>query len=107
MGYVYLFLEVDITGNEAFKIGITKNSPNIRIKQLQTGNSRKISLLNSYESDNYLNVERWLHKKYFTKTEAGNEWRSLTTEEAMLFQENCKKADETVTYMKANNPFYK
>jgi len=107
MGYVYLFLEVDITGNEAFKIGITKNDPNKRIKQLQTGNSRKLTLMNSYESELYLKVEQWLHKKYHTKTEADNEWRSLTNEEVMSFQEDCKKADEIIQYMIANNPFYK
>lgn len=107
MGYVYLFLEVDLQGNEAFKIGITKNDPNKRIKQLQTGNSRKISLLKSYESVNYLKVEQWLHRKYMTKTEAENEWRSLTNEEVMCFLEDCKKADETIKFMKANNPFYK
>jgi hypothetical protein len=36
MGYVYLFLEVDKEGNEAYKIGITKNEPIKRVKQLQT-----------------------------------------------------------------------
>lgn len=107
MGYVYLFLEVDIQGNEAFKIGITKNDPEKRIKQLQTGNSNKLSVLKSYQSPNYLKVEQWLHRKYNIKTEAGNEFRHLTNEEVMSFLDDCKKADETITFMKANNPFYK
>lgn len=107
MGYVYLFLEVDIQGNEAFKIGITKNDPEKRIKQLQTGNSNKLSVLKSYQSPNYLKVEQWLHRKYSIKTEAGNEFRHLTDEEVMSFLDDCKKADETITFMKANNPFYK
>lgn len=107
MGYVYLFLEVDKSGNEAFKIGITKNDPEKRIKQLQTGNSSKLSLLKFYQSENYLKVEQWLHRKYMTKTEADNEFRLLTNEEVMSFLEDCKKADETISFMKANNPFYK
>jgi hypothetical protein len=107
MGYVYLFLEVDKSGNEAFKIGITKNDPEKRIKQLQTGNSSKLSLLKFYESNNYLKVEQWLHRKYNSKTEADNEFRILTDEEVMSFLEDCKKADETISFMKANNPFYK
>lgn len=107
MGYVYLFLEVDKDGSETFKIGITKNDPNIRIKQLQTGNPRTISLLNHYKSDNYLKVERWLHRKYTTKTEAKNEWRTLTNEEVMSFLDDCKNADEVIKFMKENNPFYK
>jgi len=80
MGYVYLFLEIDSAGQETYKIGITKNDPNKRIKQLQTGNPRKIELLKTYSSENYLKVEKWLHRKYSMKTEAENEWRSLTNE---------------------------
>lgn len=36
MGYVYLILEVDKNGDERHKIGISKNDPNKRNKQLQT-----------------------------------------------------------------------
>ena len=107
MGYVYLLMAVDNEGFETFKIGITKNDPNIRVKQLQTGNPRTISLLKLYESENYLKVERWLHKKYSDKTEAENEWRTLTNEQVMSFLNDCKKADETITYLKENNHFYK
>jgi len=107
MGYVYLFLEVDAIGKETYKIGITKNNPNKRIKQLQTGNPRKISLIKYYQSENYLKVERWLHKKYLIKTEAENEWRNPSDEEIISFNEDCKKADEIITMMLKENPFYK
>ena len=50
MGYVYLLLQTDIDGHESHKIGITKNDPKLRVKQLQTGNPNKISLLRQYES---------------------------------------------------------
>ena len=36
MGYVYLLLQIDFDGNCSHKIGITKNDPNKRLKQLQT-----------------------------------------------------------------------
>lgn len=36
MGYVYLLLETDKNGDERYKIGITKNPVEKRIKQLQT-----------------------------------------------------------------------
>lgn len=107
MGYVYLLLEVDKDGNERHKIGITKNNPELRVKQLQTGNPSKISLLKFYESDNYLKVERRLHKQYQSKTEANNEWRTLSNEEVIGFETSCKKADEIITFMLANNHFYK
>lgn len=107
MGYVYLFMEVDKNGEEAFKIGITRNNPIKRIKQLQTGNPNKLSVLKSYASDNYLKVEQWLHRKYNIKTEAKNEWRTLTNEEVMTFELDCEKAEETIKFMLANNHFYK
>lgn len=106
MGYVYLFLETDSAGLETYKIGITKNDPKKRIKQLQTGNPRKIDLLKSYSSENYLKVERWLHRKYFVKTEAKNEWRSLSNEEVFSFIEDCKEADKNISFLLENNPFY-
>ena len=107
MGYVYLFLETDSAGQETYKIGITKNDPKKRIKQLQTGNPRKIDLLKSYTSENYLKVEKWLHRKYFVKTEAKNEWRSLSNEEVFSFIDDCKEADNNISFLLENNPFYK
>ena len=93
MGYVYLFLEIDNSGDETYKIGVTKNEPQKRIKQLQTGNPRKIELLKTYKSDNYLKIEKWLHRKYSKKTEADNEWRTLESKEVFSFIDDCKEAE--------------
>lgn len=107
MGYVYLFLEIDNNGAETYKIGVTKNEPNKRIKQLQTGNPRKIELLKTYKSVNYLKIEKWLHRKYSTKTEAENEWRTLTNQEVFSFIDDCKEAEKTIKFLLENNPFFK
>ena len=108
MGYVYLLLSVDINGNEAYKIGITKNDPNKRLKQLSTGNSDKIQLLNYYQSENFKKVEKMMHIKYSAfKTEANNEWFSLQTEHVMSFLLDCKEAEQTIIFLLENNPFYK
>jgi len=108
MGYVYLLLEVDKNGDERHKIGFSKNHPEKRVKQLSTGNSNVISLLNYYETSNYQKLEKWLHGSFIMqKTEAGNEWFTLTNDQVANFIDNCKKADETITFMKENNPFYK
>lgn len=106
MGYVYLLLQVDFEGNESYKIGITKNEPNLRVKQLQTGNPNKISLHRKYESKNYLKVERWLHRKYQTKTEAKNEWRTLTDEQVFSFLDDCQTADDNIQFLLDNNSLY-
>ena len=106
MGYVYLLLQLDFEGNESYKIGITKNDPNLRVKQLQTGNPNKISLHRKYESKNYLKVERWLHRKYQTKTEAKNEWRTLTDEQVFSFLNDCQVADDNIQFLLENNSLY-
>jgi hypothetical protein len=108
MGYLYLLLEVDKNGNERHKIGITKRNVDIRCKELQTGNSNVISLLKTYETNNYIKLEKWLHGNFHPqKTEADNEWFTLTDDQVTNFIAECKKADEIITFMKENNPFYK
>lgn len=106
MGYVYLLLEIETDGTEKHKIGITKNPPIKRVKQLQTGNPNKIQLLRTYETANYLKVERWMHRKHFSsKTEAKNEWRKLTDEEVFAFISDCEIADDNIKYLQKHNPF--
>ncbi len=107
MGYVYLLLEVDKDGNERHKIGFTKNKPEKRLKQLKTGNSNIISVLDAYGTDNYVKVEHWLHKRYsHQRTEANNEWFILSNDQVMEFQQVCKEADDIVNFMLENNHFY-
>jgi hypothetical protein len=106
MGYVYLLLQIDFDGNESYKIGITKNDPNKRVKQLQTGNPNKISLHRKYESKNYLKVERWLHRQYQTRTEAKNEWRTLTDEQVFSFLDDCQTSDDNIQFLLDNNSFF-
>lgn len=107
MGYVYLMLQIDFEGTESYKIGITKNDPILRCKQLQTGNPNKISVHRMYESKNYLKVEQWLHRKYQTRTEAKNEWRTLTNEQVFSFLNDCKEADDNIQFLLDNNSLYK
>lgn len=108
MGYVYLILEVDKDGNERHKIGVTKNSPEKRLKQLQTGNSNIIRLLHTYESVNYKRVEKWLHGRYrWKQTEAENEWFTLSDDEVLGFITECEKADTTIKILLKENPFFK
>ena len=107
MGYVYLILEGNVHGEELHKIGITKNDPQLRVKQLQTGNPNQVSLLKHYESENYKKVERWMHRKYGqSKTLAKNEWFQLTDEQVFSFIEDCKEADKNISFLKEHNPFF-
>jgi len=108
MGYVYLLFCVNKDGSEGYKIGVTKRNITKRISELQTGNESKINLLKQYESENFKKVEKMMHLKYSSyKTEANNEWFSLEAEHVLSFLEDCKKADETISFLLKNNPFYK
>lgn len=105
-GYVYLLLEVDVEGNERHKIGITRREISTRIKELQTGNSNKISILNSYKSENYHKIENFLHKKYqHLKTETNNEWFKLPDNFVISFIKDCKTIDSNINFLKLENPF--
>ncbi len=107
-GFVYLLLAIDEKGNEKYKIGVTKRSIAKRISELQTGNESKIQLLKHYKSENYLKVERWMHRKYGAfKTEAKNEWFSLEAEHVISFLKDCEEADNNINFLLNNNPFYK
>ena len=55
MGIVYLLCE--LSENERFKVGVTKRDINKRIKELSTGNSNEIHLVNKFESEYYKKVE--------------------------------------------------
>ena len=108
MGYVYLILEVNQHGEEYHKIGISKNTPEKRVRQLSTGNPNEIRVLSTYESVNYKKVEKWLHSRFSTKkTLANNEWFNLTNEQVLSFLDTCKKADETISLLLKENPFFK
>lgn len=108
MGYIYLILEINQYGEEKHKIGVSKNNPEKRLKQLSTGNSNEIRLLKIYESLNYKKIEQWLHNKHKTKkTLSDNEWFNLTDEDVFSFIETCKKADETISLLLKENPFFK
>jgi hypothetical protein len=100
--------QVDIVGEELYKIGISKHDPEKRVKSLQTGNPNRIILIKKYQSPNYHKIERWLHRKFFIKkTRANGEWFALTHEQANSFLQECKSIDSTVNYLLSENPFYK
>lgn len=108
MGYVYLLSTVTPDGlTERFKIGVTKRKIEKRLRELQTGNSEQITLINFYESENYLKVENWLHKKHLnSKSNAKNEWFELDDEYVKSFISDCNQAENIIQLLIQTNPFY-
>lgn len=108
LGYVYLIVESDHNGDEKYKIGITKNSPEERLKKLKTGNSNELFVIKSYKSENYKKIEKWLHRKYASqRTLSMNEFFNLTDSQVLSFIDDCKKIDEIVSFLRKENHFYK
>ena len=106
-GYVYLIIEGDQYGEEKYKIGITKNSPEKRLRKLKTGNSNELDVLKVYRSRNYKKIERILHRKYSSqKTLSKNEFFYLTDEQVIGFIDSCKEAEIIVEAL-SDNPFYR
>lgn len=71
-----------ITDGELTKVGIAASLPN-RMKQLQTGNGRKLRamyIIPENTQKEALDVERMLHKCFSEKQEVG-EWFNITEEE--------------------------
>ena len=107
MGYVYLLLQIDKDGLETHKIGVTRRKVETRVKELQTGNPNPISILRTYQTENYFKVEGMLHRKYsMLTTEAKNEWRELPPEAIFSFINDCEEVDNTIKFLQENNHFY-
>ncbi len=102
-----MLLSVSPEGDEAHKIGVTTTTVEKRVKQLQTGNPNKISILRQYATDNYFKVEKALHHRFKCFTEAKNEWRKLSDEAVFSFLKECEEIDDTIKFLLKHNIFYK
>lgn len=102
-GKSYVYLICDPAQN-LFKIGVTKNLYNKRMKQLQTGNGCELHLVNYHQTYYPYRIEQLLHNKFHSKKEIG-EWFKLETEDISNFTEFCQKFEEMIEIMK-DNPFF-
>jgi len=94
-----------IRGNDGrYKIGIAKD-PKKRIKQLQTGNSDPLELIDTYQSENASTIETALHNRFSYVRNVG-EWFDLSVIEEVRFQNLCKSIDESIEILqKMGNSF--
>jgi hypothetical protein len=105
-GFVYLI--TDWSSNpEKFKVGVTKKTPEDRLRSLHTGSSGELVLLKTYESENYRRIETVLHRGYKPySTDGGKEWFELPPTLALDFFNECKKIDDNIKYLQeSGNPF--
>lgn len=92
-----------IKSNESdrYKIGISKNPKN-RVKQLQTGNSEKLTLISSYESEYYKQIEVSLHNR-FSHLKKEGEWFEFGIEQELGFLNECEKIEKSIKVLIDND----
>lgn len=101
IGSVYLLCDPS-TG--LFKIGMTRSHVSKRMKELQTGNSCEIHLVDKYDTEIPFHIETTLHHIFIEKHEL-NEWYALDVEDLRNFSDICKKIESDAKALKGN-PFF-
>jgi hypothetical protein len=101
MGIVYL-LGVYSKEN-TYKIGVTRGEINKRIKQLQTGNSGEIYLVDSHTTKYPFFIEHFLHMQFFPNQKVG-EWFELCEDDICKFKEFCAIAENNAKALE-DNPY--
>ena len=97
-GYIYLICD---PSTETYKIGRTNNPVEKRLKQLQTGCSGELFIMDTYETEYPAQLEKMLHRKFFTKKQL-NEWFKLDSNDICGFSDICKQYDEIIASLKTN-----
>lgn len=98
--YIYL-----ITDDISYKIGISKNDPNKRLKTLQTGSANTLRIVDVFLS-NYANVlEKTLHRTFELEHHRG-EWFNLCKEQVVMFIDICNKNEKIFDALYEDENFY-
>jgi hypothetical protein len=96
--YIYLIQSLE---EGYYKIGISKN-PQRRIKELQTGNSSPLKLVETYQSEHAGQIERTLHRRY-SHFHKNGEWFDMSISEEASFVTDCQKIEENIKFLKKND----
>lgn len=101
MGYVYLICD---PSQDSYKIGCTRNLTQKRLQSLQTGNSTKLHIVETVQTEYPFRLETMLHKKYDNK-KLHNEWFGLEPEDVSQFQQTCQQYIDIINTLK-DNPYF-
>ena len=98
MKYIYLIQSLE---NSYYKIGVSKH-PKKRLKQLQTGNSSELKLVEIYQSEIAHKIEKTLQRRYSHLRKEG-EWFDMSISNEVSFSQECQKIEETLLFLKKNH----
>lgn len=99
-GYIYLICDPSA---DTYKIGRTNNNVEKRLKQLQTGCSSELFIVNRYETDYPVQLENFLHRKFINKRQL-NEWFKLESFDIKNFNNVCRHYEEIIKSLNTEEP---
>ena len=97
MKYIYLIQSLE---DGHYKIGVSKH-PARRLLALQTGNSSKLKLIESYESEFAYSIEKSLQRRYSYLKKEG-EWFYMSINNEVSFISECKIIEKNIIFLKNN-----
>jgi hypothetical protein len=104
MKWIYL-IKAEKDDIEYYKIGITKKDPELRLKQLQTGNALKLELICKFKSEYGNILENTLHRTFLIEKENG-EWFSLSREQVLDFMNICNRIENNLKCVHEESTLY-
>lgn len=102
-GYVYLICDPD---KDVYKIGVTRNLNQNRIKKLQTGNATELHMVSYVYCDYPFRLETILHNHFKCKQATG-EWFYLNADEVINFKSIAEDKIKVINLLKDNIFFNK
>ena len=93
--FVYLIQSLE---DSYYKIGVSKN-PKQRLRTLQTGNSSKLKLIESYESEFAHRIEKSLQRRYSYLKKEG-EWFDMSISNEVSFLKECQDIENNIIHLK-------
>ena len=81
-----------------YKIGVSKH-PNKRIKQLNTGNSSELKLVEVYQSELAYQIEKILQRRYSYLKKEG-EWFDMSISNEATFLKECLEIEDNLILLK-------
>lgn len=92
--------------SDLYKIGVTRNLSEKRMKQIQNGNGNPLHIICTYHCEFPFRMESILHRKFGYIREEG-EWFRLEPTQVINFMTICKEVDDMIELMKDNIFFSK
>jgi hypothetical protein len=101
---VYL-ISSNIEGVTCYKIGHTKRNPQLRIREMKTGNASELELVATFYSKWGTQIESKLHKLFSHKKISG-EWFKLNDSDVNSFEKICEQSHEVLELVSNSNTWF-